>query len=107
MQKSEELCYLRAELQQCRDQTQMNVKIDGVVRHSTHLNNDLFVCLPVYCDESRSSVVGTVTVVVDSGLAEPKDGFSGNVTGLFSLESECLQNFRTFSVITCKSQQQS
>ena len=85
----------------------MDVKIDGVIRHSTHLNNDVFVCLPVYCDESRSRVVGTVNVVVDSGLTEPKEGFSGNVTGLFSLESECLQNFREFSVITCQSQRQS
>ena len=107
MQKSEELCYLRARLQHCSDQTHLNVKIDGVVRHSTQLKNEEFVCLPVYCDESRSSIVGTVTVVVDNGLTEPKEGFSSNVVGLFSSESECQQNGPNFAVITCQSQQES
>ena len=107
MRNSEDQCYLHAELQHCRDQTHMDVTIDGIIRYSTHLNNDLFVCLPVQCDESRSSVVGTVIVVVDSGLTDPKEGFSGNVTGLFSSKSECLQNFREFSVITCQPQRES
>ena len=106
MQKSQDLCYLRAELQHCSKETHLDVKIDGVVRHSTHLNNNQFVCLPVYCDESKSSVVGTVIVVVDSGLTEPKEGFSGSVTGLFSLESECQQNVLEFTVITCQSEQE-
>ena len=107
MQRSEDPCYLRTQLQHCSDQTHLDVKIDGVVRHSTHLNNDEFVCIPVYCDESRSSIVGTVIVVADSGLTEPKEGFSGNVTGLFSLESECQRNVLKFTVITCQSEQES
>ena len=45
-------------------------------------------------------IVGTVTVEDDAGLTEPKDGFSGDVVGLFSEESEC-QTGADFVVITC------
>ena len=106
MQISKDACYLRAQLQHCSDQTHLDVEIDGVVRHSMQLNNDEFVCLPVYCDESRSSIVGTVTVVVDISLTEPKEGISGNAVGLFSSESECQQNGPKFTVFTCQSQQE-
>ena len=105
MQKHEESCYLRAQLQQCSDSTHLDGiihYIDAIERYTKPLHNDRFICLPVYCDESRSSIVGTVTVEDDTGLAEPKDGFSGDVMGLFSEESEC-QTGADFVVIRCQS----
>ena len=103
MQKHEE-CYLRAQLQQCSDSTHLDVIIDYIntIRYTKQLGNERFLCLPVYCDESRSSIVGTVTVEDDTGLTEPKYGFSGDVIGLFSEESEC-QTGAGFVGITCQS----
>jgi len=103
----QELCYLRAQLRHCGDLTYLDVMIDDVVRHSTRLNNNEFVCLPVYCDESRSSIVGQVTVSVPTTHIEPRDGFSGDVMGLFSLESECQKEGSEFVVITCQSEEES
>ena len=100
MQKHEEPCYLRAQLQQCSDSIHLDVIIDTIVRYTKRLSNERFLCLPVSCDESRSMIVGTVTVEDDAGLTEPKDGFSGDVVGLFSEESEC-QTGADFVVITC------
>ena len=102
MQKHEESCYLRAQLQQCSDSTHLNVIIDSIVRYTKRLGNERFVCLPVHCDESRSSIVGTVTIEDDIGLTEPKNGFSGDVIGLFSEETEC-HTGANFVVITCQS----
>ena len=102
MQKHEESCYLRAQLQQCSDSTHLNVIIDSIARYTKRLGNEKFICLPVYCDQSRSSIVGTVTVEDNAGLTEPKDGFSGDVIGLFSEESEC-QTGAGFVEITCQS----
>ena len=102
MQKHEEPCYLRAQLQQCSDSTHLNVIIDTIIRYTKQLSNERFICLPVYCDESRSSIVGTVTVEDDAGLTEPKDGFSGDDIDLFSEESEC-QTGADFVEITCQS----
>ena len=105
MQKHEESCYLRAQLQQCSDSTHLDViidYIDAIERYTKRLRNERFICLPVYCDESRSSIVGTVTVEDDTGIIEPNDGFSGDVIGLFSEEFEC-QTGADFVVITCQS----
>ena len=100
MQKHEESCYLRAQLQQCSDSTHLNVIIDSIARYTKWLGNEKFICLPVHCDESRSSIVGTVTIEDDIGLTELKNGFSGDVIALFSEESEC-QTAADFVVIIC------
>ena len=91
-----------ATFEQCSDSTHLNVIIDSISRYTKRLDNERFICLPVHCDESRSSIVGTVTIEDDIGLTEPKNGFSGDVIGLFSEETEC-HTGADFVVITCQS----